>query len=231
MLTMNLAGAAPRLGLARNEPRSRIIAYWVLVLARNAKEHAGLFSVVCADNGRGLQDQRPHRQKQVHPSVSCVDGTSSNRPFLRLVQGPRLAWILAMLAGARGTKIKNCLALHPRRSAGEIWPTGGRYGVVDDCRTLSCSSARHRLFNMDGAFQTPSTDFNTVLYCTVLHSCQLPCLGLTVAQTLMALWLLHQMHRRLLGSRFTRFAASRPWPKRCRQVAPLQQPGSGSRAL
>lgn len=47
-----------------------------------------------------------------------------------------------MLAGARGTKIKNCLALSihaGQRGRGEEWSTGGRYGAVDDSRTLSCS--------------------------------------------------------------------------------------------
>lgn len=38
--------------------------YRVLVLGRKHEEHAGLFSVVCADDGRGLQDQRLYSQNQ-----------------------------------------------------------------------------------------------------------------------------------------------------------------------
>lgn len=114
--------------------------YRVLMLARNTKNLPAYSPRFVRMAAAGCKISVLYRQKQVYPPVSCVDGlfqVSLLEPFR---QGPWPVWTLEMLAGARGTKIKNCLALSIHAGQrGEKWSTGGRYGAVDDSRTLSCS--------------------------------------------------------------------------------------------
>ncbi|KAL7956737.1 hypothetical protein V8C34DRAFT_200105 [Trichoderma compactum] len=179
---VNLANAAPRLGLAQNEPWSRIITSSCL----HGTQRTCLLIL------RGLCGWRP----RVARSAFCTGKGKYIRPLTASMDSSRCSFSSLFGKAPGPSGLSKCLLApgEPRLrtawlspstqvSGGEKWSTGCRYGAVDDGRTLSCSlPGTGPFFSLFFLFLTWDLEYEH----SIADLCYLRCVGCcawAVAQT------------------------------------------------